>query len=251
LTEDRFESAKSMLAPADTARLAFAEAMIGNFDWCLRFDAGDRYRCDDRHPLWNMLGLVRGAGPALPVIYDFDLSGFVVPRHIWFGQVFSETFVPTQSAAEVEVVSQVQRTRSLFPRQQLDATRAEFMKNKANAYRAVREAVVDDEGRQLAVTYLDAFFGAIEQDTAFYRPVVVEKGAQAHVDVDGTRAPCGESTTLPVGTLVSAPLETAGQKVRVRVLDVLWQWAPPARCDTIHRQPVWIAASAIDANYPR
>ena len=35
-----------MMSPPDVARLAFAEAMLGNFDWCLRFEPGDHMaRC--------------------------------------------------------------------------------------------------------------------------------------------------------------------------------------------------------------
>jgi hypothetical protein len=250
LGEDRFESAKDMLDARDVARLAFAEAMLGNFDWCLRFEPGDRHRCDDRHPLWNLLALVRDEGPALPVLYDFDLSGFVVPRHIWFAQAFSETFVPSGSRAEVEVVSQVQRTRSLFPKPLLDATRTAFVERKAKAYEAVRGAVVDEEGRQLAETYLNAFYNALE-DKAFYRPVVVKKGIRAYLDADLTRLACGRSSQIPVGTPVGEPLETTGALVKVRLLDVFWQWTPPAECRAIHQQPVWIPAAAIGANYPR
>src|SRR5262249_35229244 len=158
LTEDRFESAQSMMAPADVARLAFAEAMLGNFDWCLRIEPGDRYRCDDRHPLWNMLALVRDSGPALPVIYDFDLTGFVVSRHTWFTQTFSEQFLPSRSQVEVEVLSQLQRTRSLFQKELLDATRKGFIDRKSDVLRAVGEAVVDAAGRQLAESYVTAFY---------------------------------------------------------------------------------------------
>src|SRR4030095_2522677 len=152
----------------------FAEAMLGNFDWCLRFEPGDRYRCDDRHPLWNLLARVRDSGPALPVIYDFDLTGFVVPRHPWFTQAFSEEFLPSRSRPEIEVLSQLQRTRSLFPKELLDGTRRHFADQKGDEFRAVHEGVVDDVGRQLAQTYLTAFYHFLEDDE-FYRPVVIAK----------------------------------------------------------------------------
>jgi len=250
LSEDRFESAQSMMAPPDVARLAFAEAMLGNFDWCLRFEPGDRYRCDDRHPLWNMLALVRGAERALPVIYDFDLTGFVVPRHIWFAQAFSEQFLPSRSQPEVEVLSQLQRTRSLFPRELLDATRKAFIDRKGDALRVVRDAVVDDEGRRLADTYLTAFFHFLEDDE-FYRPVVIAKGTRAFLDAAQTKAACGAASQLPVGTPVGEPLEKNGQLMKVRVLDVFWKWAPPSECKAIHQQPVWIRSDAVGADYPR
>lgn len=250
-TEDQFESAESMFTPADTVTLAFAEALIGNFDWCLRFDPGDHYRCDNRHPLWNILGLVRAERRALPVIYDFDLSGFVVGRHVWFKQVFSTAFLGSDSEAEVEVLSQLQRTRTLFSRQELDAGRAAFVKNKAAAYRAVAAAVVDGGGRKHAETYMNAFFAIIENDKEFYRPVVAKPETRAFVDAARTQPACGSSNLVPVGTPVSEPLETSRDMVRVRLLDALWQWAPSARCDVVHQQPVWIQASAIDRDYPR
>jgi hypothetical protein len=250
LTEDRFESARSMMADADVARLAFAEAMLGNFDWCLRMYPGDDYRCDDRHPLWNMLGLVRESAPVLPVIYDFDLTGFVVPEHIWFGQAFSEAFLPSRSRVEVEVLSQLQRTRTLFSRELLDATRRAFLERKTDAVQAVRAAVVDDDGRKLADAYLTAFFKFLQGD-AFYRPVMVTHGTRAFVDAAQARPACGAASEIPVGTPVSEPLDTRGTLVHVRLLDVFWKWAPPSECKAIHQEPVWIRAAAIAADYPR
>jgi len=250
LTEDTFESAQSMMAPADVARLAFAEAMLGNFDWCLRFEPGDRYRCDNRHPLWNMLALVRDSGPALPVIYDFDLTGFVVPRHIWFTQAFSEAFLPSRSQPEVEVLGQLQRTRSLFPRELLDATRKAFVDRKTEALQALRDATVDDEGRRLAQSYVTAFYRFLEDDE-FYRPVVVVKGTRAFLDTAGTRPACGDASQVPVGTPVGEPLEKNGALIKVRLLDVFWRWAPPSECKAIHQQPVWIRSDAVASDYPR
>jgi hypothetical protein len=34
------------------------------------------------------------------------------------------------------------------------------------------------------------------------------------------------------------------------VVDALWKWAPPAKCDAVHSGPVWIEKGAIDTNYP-
>jgi hypothetical protein len=251
LTEDRFESARSTFAPADSVRLAFAEAMVGNFDWCLRFFPGDRFRCNDRHPLWNILGLVRPDGSTVPAIYDFDLSGMVVARHIWFRQVFDESFLPSRSRVEIEALSQLQRTRSLFGREELDGARAAFSKSKSAAYQAIAESPVDDQGRQHAETYLNAFFAYIETDEEFYRPVVVDPQARAYLDNGRTQPACGAANRIPVGTPVSAPVEAIGTMVRVRLLDAQWKWTPPRRCDVIHRQPVWIERAAVSTNYPR
>jgi hypothetical protein len=223
--------------------------MLGNFDWCLRFEPGDRYRCDDRHPLWNMLALVRDSGPALPVIYDFDLSGFVVPRHVWFTQAFSEEFLPSRSRPEIEVLSQLQRTRALFPRELLDQTRRHFIDRKGAAFRAVHEAVVDDGGRQLAQTYLTAFYQFLS-DEEFYRRAVIAKDTRAFLDAAQSRPACGTASQVPVGTTVGEPLARSGGMVKVRLLDVFWQWTPPSECKVIHQQPVWIRADAIGTNYP-
>src|SRR5262249_27992752 len=54
IAEKDFTNARAQFTPADTARLAFAEALIGNFDWCLKMTADDKYRCDARHALWNI-----------------------------------------------------------------------------------------------------------------------------------------------------------------------------------------------------
>ncbi len=77
-----------------------------------------------------------------------------------------------KSHPEIEVLGQVQRTRALFPRDVLDAARARFMGRKAEAYRVLHDAVLDEGGRRRIQEYLDGFFNAIGSDTAFYRPVV-------------------------------------------------------------------------------
>jgi hypothetical protein len=38
--------------------------------------------------------------------------------------------------------------------------------------------------------------------------------------------------------------------VQVALMDALWRWAPPNRCDAIHSGPVWIEKSAIGTEYP-
>ena len=165
-----FSNAQDEFKAADTAQMAFAEALIGNFDWCLRMTADDKYRCDARRILWNVVAL-RGGGRTFPLIYDFDVSGMVAGRHTWFGDVYNEAFVSSKSHAEVEVLGQVQRTRALFARGVLDATRARFTERKAEAYRRCA-ARLDEPGRRRIQEYMDAFYDAIGSDDAFYRPVV-------------------------------------------------------------------------------
>jgi hypothetical protein len=244
-----FTSARDAFSPADAARLSFAQAMIGNFDWCLRFYPDDRYRCNDRQPLWNVLALRTAAG-AVPAIQDFDLSGLVTGRHLWFDNTFTAAFSSTKSKPEVEVVGQLQRARRLFGREQLDATRLEFMRRKSAAYAAIAESPMDDDWRPSIHAYLDSFFEAIDNDERFYLPVVVSPGARFFLDAQATRPACG-SDNVPVGTPVSEPLEVQDGKLRVVVLDAQWYWTTPRRCDVIRRQPVWIAASAVSRDFPR
>jgi hypothetical protein len=246
LAPDRFTSASETFTPPDTARLAFAHAMIGNFDWCLRMFPGDKYRCNDTNPIWNMTAVEREGRQPLPVVQDFDLAGMVTGRHIWFHQVFNDAFAASE--AEVEVLAQVQRTRSLFARAELDRARAAFVERKPKAYEAVSQSVLDEDGRRLARLYLDAFFSAIESDQAFYRPVVVAKDARMYADAARAQPMCGTGT-VPAGTPVSAPMETAGGMSRVMVLDALWSL--PRRCDAVRKNGVWIPSDAIGSDYPR
>jgi len=250
LTEAQFSNARERFTAEDTATLAFAEAMIGNFDWCVRMFAGDKYRCDNRHPLWNVTAAVDAAGRARPVMYDFDVSGMVAGKHRWLKDVLNTAFVSSGSPVEVEVVSQVQRTRTLFDRRVLDATRQHFLQRKGDAYRALDVATIDAQGRQHIRNYLDAFYAAIAPDEAFYRPVVTGKAASAFANAAGNTPVCVNSSVIPVGTPVSEPIEHQGQRVKVTLLDALWHWAPPIKCDPIHNGAVWVETSAIGTDFP-
>jgi hypothetical protein len=250
LTEAQFTNARELFTPHDTAMLAFAEAMIGNFDWCVRMFKGDTYRCDDRHPLWNITAAVDPDGRARPVMYDFDVSGMVAGRHRWLKDVLNTGFVPSGSPVEVEVLSQVQRTRSIFNRGVLDAARQRFMQRKADVYRTLETATVDARGRDQIREYLDAFYAAIGSDEAFYRPVIAVMGATAFADAVGTTPVCLNSSAIPVGTPVSEPIERRAQRVKVSLLDALWHWAPPIKCDAVHNGAVWVESTAIGTDFP-
>ncbi len=248
---EQFRSAKEDLAAADAVNLAFAEALIGNFDWCLKFAPNDRYRCDARKPLWNLLAVARKDGTVLPVMYDFDISGMVTGRHAWFPAIFNAAFVERRSEPEVEVDAQLQRTRSLFPRAVLDAARRRFAAKKAAAYRALEDAAVDQKGKQQIVRYLDPFFAAMERDEAFYLPVVVRENTRAFTDPAATQPACTEGGALPVGTPVSAPpLARNRSMLHVVVLDALWHFTGRAKCSTILKAPVWVDGNAISSDYP-
>jgi hypothetical protein len=247
--EKEFTNAREQFAPADTVRLALAEAMIGNFDWCLKMAAGDTYRCDARHPLWNVAAAASADGKARPIMYDFDVSGIVTGRHPWFEDVFKAPFAGTKSPAETEVLAQVQRTRTLFARAELDAARREFVSHKADAYKTLAQSALDAGGRKIAQQYLDSFYRSIETDDAFYRPVVVTPKARLYAD-ESRQVACAGAGAIPPGTPVSEPLKKSGTLVQVWILDALWHWAPPVKCDAVRSGPLWIEADAISREYP-
>lgn len=252
-----FTSGLEMFPPVDAAKMALGEALIGNFDWCVLWTADDTYRCDKKETLWNVAALGRPDGKAIPVMYDFDVAGMVAGGHGWFPRVFDESFSPRHQRQELEVLGQVQRPRSLFSRATLNAARRQLADRKAAAYRALDSSRVDPNGRANIKAYMDAFFGAIETDAAYYRPVVVSQNVAAFADAARTRPVCG--VTLPPGTVVAdadeasttgATTHTAGRMAHVRVLDVLWKWAMNRRCDALRSEPVWIDRGAIGTNYP-
>jgi len=250
IDDTEFTSAREAFTPDDTSKIAFAEALIGNFDWCLRFFKGDRYRCDGRHPLWNLLAFEYPDGSMRPLMYDFDVSGAVAGYHRWFKDLFNEQFLASKSHAAIEVTAQLQHARTLFDRRVLDATRRAFASKRAAAYRALADSNVDADGKRIMTEYFDAFFEAMTSDAAFYRPVVVARDTRPFADSARTQPVCSSAGTLPVGTPVSDPVQTHGDMVEVVVLDAMWKYAPPVKCPFIHRNAVWIAKSAIGTQYP-
>lgn len=248
--ENGFTNARDMFTPEDTARVAFAEALIGNFDWCLRFFKGDTYRCDGRHPLWNVLAFSSPDGTTRPLVYDFDVSGAVAGYHRWFNDILNERILRSRSHAAVEVTAQLQRARTLFDRDVLDATRRAFAAKRDAAYRALADSTVDADGKKILTAYLDAFFEAMTSDAAFYRPVVIAPHTRAYADADQTMPVCATVGSLPVGTPVGDPLQTRGNMIQVEILDALWKFAPPVKCAAIHEKPVWIAKAAVGTQYP-
>jgi hypothetical protein len=248
---DEFTTADAMFSPADAATLAFGQALIGNFDWCVKFFADDAYRCDARMKLWNVIAARTEDGKARPIMYDFDVSGMVTGSHRWFATVFNAAFVPSKSPREVEVISQVQRTRSLFPRDQLDATRRRFVDRRDQAYRALEASPIDPDGRRHIAEYLEAFFREIASAENFYRPVVVRPNTTIKTEPDpAARGVCASRGPVPTGTPVSEPLETRGPMMRVHILDALWHWGPPAKCAPVQSGSVWVEVNAVSRDYP-
>lgn len=245
---ETFGNVKTRNAAEDAARIAFGEAAIANFDWCLKFAPDDIYRCNDPKPLWNVLAFARADGRTALLMKDFDLAGIVVGHHPWFGTVFTASFVPSRSETAVDVMAQVQRARSLFPRAELDALRRGFAARKAAAYRAVDTADVDDRGRALARAHLDAFYDAIS-DAQFYRPVVARTDVQIYKDAAGSVEACGPKDTVRVGTPVN-PLQRSGPMSQVVLLDAMWRWGARHPCAAILSGPVWVRSDAITADFP-
>jgi hypothetical protein len=248
LTMDDFGNVASRHAGEDASLVAFGEALVGNYDWCLKFSPDDIYRCNDPKPLWNVLAFDRGGATTL-MVKDLDLAGVVVGRHPWFDTVWNRAFVPSKSPVEIEVLSQVQRTRSLFRRETLDGLRRHFTDRRAAVLAAIQEAPVDAEGRTIARRYADDFFKAIDSDEAFYRPVVARSDVQVYLDPQQTKEACGPKDVMRAGTPVNE-LQRSGSMSQVVMLDALWRWASKNECNNVQNGPVWIASDAITVNYP-
>jgi hypothetical protein len=248
LTLENFGSVASRRAAADAGLVAFAEALIGNFDWCLKFSDDDSYRCDATKPLWNVLAFDRG-GAATLMVKDLDLASVVVGKHGWFDKVWNRAFVPSKSAAEIEVLSQVQRTRSLFPRADLDRLRQHFLDRKDAILAAIQKADVDPAGRELARTYAGHFFAAISDESSFFRPVVARSDVRIYMDPERTKEACAAGDLVPPGTPVNE-VQRSGSMSQVVVLDALWRWASKNECNGVQDGPVWIASDAIATDFP-
>jgi hypothetical protein len=248
ISMESFGNVRTRNADRDASRVAFGEAAIANFDWCLKFTPDDIYRCNDPRPLWNILAFERPNGRTAVLMKDFDLAGTVVGHHPWFNTVFNADFVPSRSETTVDVIAQVQRARSLFPRAELDALRRGFLERKAATYRAVDTADVDDNGRALARAHLDAFYDAIS-DAHFYRPVVARTDVQVYKDSERTADACGPKDTVRVGTPVNT-IQASGPMSQVLLLDAMWRWGPKQPCNTILHGPVWIETAAITPQFP-
>jgi hypothetical protein len=245
---DAFGSVASRHAGGDAGLIVFGEALLGNFDWCLNFAPDDIYRCDAAKPLWNVVAFERGGGTGL-MMKDLDLAGVVVGRHAWFDTVWNRAFVPSKSPISIEVLSQVQRARSLFPRETLDGLRRNFVDRRAAILAVIQAAPVDADGRALARQYADEFFKAIERDEEFYRPVVARTGVQVYMDAQRTKEACGTKDVMRPGTPVNE-LQRSGPMSQVVVLDALWRWATKTPCKSVQSGPVWIASDAIANDYP-
>jgi hypothetical protein len=248
LAMETFGDVTTRGALADGVRIAFAQAMIGNFDWHLKMSPEDKgYRGTDEKPLWNVVAFDKGGSASL-VMKDFDLAGIVVGRHGWFDKVWNSAFVPSKSRTEIEVLSQVQRTRSLFPRALLDAERQRLLGRKSAVDAAIAGATVDEKGRQLARAYVDAFYAAIA-DAQYYRPIVARNDVRIFLDPEGTKEACAPNAVMRAGTPVNE-IKRSGTMSQVIILDAQWRWASKNECNAVQDGPVWIPSDAIVKDYP-
>jgi hypothetical protein len=158
--------------------------------------------------------------------------------------------VPSKSEIEIEVLSQVQRTRSLFPRAELDALRRSFTERKPALYEVVNKAEVDPKGREIARSYLDSFFKAIADDESFYRPVVSRSDVRIYTDAAATKEACKPGDFVHLGTPVTE-LQKSGSMSQVVILDAWWRWTSEQRCETVQTSPVWIESNAITKEFPK
>jgi hypothetical protein len=243
-----FDNAERQFPARDSARVAFAQAMVGNFDWALKFHPGDGYRDDGRKGLWNVLALSRADHSAFPFVYDFDLSGIVTGRHVWFESVFPDRFGWARSPAAVEVLAQVQRTRSLFGRAVLDDMRRTFLARRDALLAAVSDVPLDAGGRANAEAYLGAFFEAIAADETFYSPVVTRTDVVAFKSAEASQPWCDPAQRVPIGTPVAPAPPRPDGLVEVALLDVFWHWA--GGCPVARPGPAWIRADSIETGYP-
>jgi hypothetical protein len=246
IAPEQFTNAGELFTPETTARVAFTQALIGNFDWCLMMHPGDDYRCDARRKLWNMTALRTPTG-VVAVLGDFDLAGPVTGRHVWFDHVFPRNFAA--STIDTEVIAQVQRARTLFDRALLDRMRQDFVSRRDAIRKAIDGATVDPHGAELARAYVDAFYRAIEADRDFYRPVVVQGGVRIFTNSTGETDACGIGDSVPEGTPVKE-LRRENGRAQVQILDALWHWAPPSECVPVHTSPVWIDPASISDRWP-
>jgi hypothetical protein len=148
------------------------------------------------------------------------------------------------------VLSQVQRTRTLFGRRTLDAARQRFVAGKDELYRALDDAPLDEPGRARIREYADGFFDAIARDEAFYRPVVTRADARAYADEQRSTPICSMAGAIPVGTPISKPIEIRGGMMRVTLLDALWHWTGSNDCPEIRNSTVWIERAAVSSDFP-
>ena len=129
---------------ADAARIAFSEAMIGNFDWCLKFSPGRHLPLQRAQATVERARLRRTA--AKPTLDDEGLRsrGHRRRKTPWFHTVWNRAFVRVEVGSRDRGAQPGAATRSLFPRAQLDEEREHFLDRKAAITRRSSARQVDN-----------------------------------------------------------------------------------------------------------
>ena len=244
LSPKQFGSAPSVFAMPDLAKLFFAEAMIGNFDWCLRMSPRDMYRCNPTTPIWNILGLIRseGTGRSGPARFRSRRHGHdpahLVQQGLQPGGRRHRSGRRSARAGAADAIGLPARSA------RRDARCTAWTKSGGVSGARRRARWTRPAGRRRRAI-----------STRSSRPSRPTHRSIVRCSWRGRR--CGPTRRprvprateeAPPGTPVSAPLDTAGDKSRVVVLDALWQWAE--KCEAVRLNPVWVPTAAISENYP-
>ena len=138
--------ATSQLSPADAARVALFEYMIGNQDWSVRAGPPDEGCCHNSRLIAPATG-----GPLLPVPYDFDFSGLVNAPYA----------VPPGGEGSVR-----ERRYQGFcaHNAQAFAVAAEFRAQRGPLLAVLGQVPLDESVRRRAAAYLEGFFADIADD---------------------------------------------------------------------------------------
>ena len=148
----------------------------------------------------------------------------VVGRHSWFKTIFNPAYVPSKSEIEIEVLSQVQRTRSLFSRADLDAQRRHFTERKTPIYAVARSGgrSIRRDARSRAGTWT-----ASSRRSPTTSPSTVPWSRKATCGSTSTRRRPGKRASptnlVRPGTPVNE-LQRSGAMSQVVILDANWRW---------------------------
>jgi hypothetical protein len=144
VTADRISS--SQLAPADAARVALFEYMVGNLDWSMRAGPKGAGCCHNSRLLTRAPG-----GAYVPVPYDFDYSGLVNAPYA----------VSPDGKSDV-----LKRHYMGYCKHNADAFAfaASLRARRPALLTTLNEVPLDESSRRRAAAYLDGFFNDIADD---------------------------------------------------------------------------------------
>lgn len=143
-TPDRISSAQ--LNPADAARVAMFEYMIGNTDWSIRAGPAGEGCCHNSRLLTGA-----AAGGLVPVPYDFDYSGLVNAPY---------------AVSPDGKTSVLKRKYMGYCRHNADALAlaASLRSRRPALLSTINETPMDESSKRRAAAYLDGFFNDIADD---------------------------------------------------------------------------------------